>query len=264
MEDDEIDSEDEILQELLAVGKIKPGLNIPLHKKTDYVNNVPELNRILTCIKLDTAWIERLDIVNKPASLAPELCMEFKEQEEFVKSGRSDSLSLNEFKREILFHRQAQLAVLEGIARLKSQGVPTIRPDDYFAEMMKSDEHMQKVRHSLLQKQAGLERSEKMKKIRSEKKFAKQKQVETTLRKQKEKRTLSEEIKKYRKGMRTNLDFLEKKTPRKMGESNRLNKKRISKNEKYGFGPKRKNGFKRAAQKNRPGKSRRKNKNKSY
>lgn len=75
MEDDEIDSEDEIvsiknfnrirllrfpyliiflssyikiklvtfffqLQELLAVGKIKPGLNIPLHKKTDYVNNV--------------------------------------------------------------------------------------------------------------------------------------------------------------------------------------------------------------------------------
>lgn len=70
---------------------------------------------------------------------------QFKEQEEFVKSGRSDSLSLNEFKREILFHRQAQLAVLEGIARLKSQGVPTIRPDDYFAEMMKSDEHMQKV-----------------------------------------------------------------------------------------------------------------------
>lgn len=28
------------LQELLAAGKIKPGLNIPVYKKTDYVNNV--------------------------------------------------------------------------------------------------------------------------------------------------------------------------------------------------------------------------------
>ena len=73
------------------------------------------------------------------------LLSQIKEQENLVKSGRSDSLSLNEFKRETLFHRQAQLAAIEGIARLKSQGVPTLRPDDYFAEMMKSDEHMQKV-----------------------------------------------------------------------------------------------------------------------
>ena len=68
-----------------------------------------------------------------------------KEQEDFVKSGRSDSLALNEFKRETMFHRQAQLAAMEGISRVKLQGIPTIRPDDYFAEMMKSDEHMQKV-----------------------------------------------------------------------------------------------------------------------
>lgn len=70
-----------------------------------------------------------------------------KEQEEFVKSGRSDNLALNEFKRETTFHRQAQLAAMEGIARIKSQGIPTIRPDDYFAEMMKTDEHMQKVNY---------------------------------------------------------------------------------------------------------------------
>lgn len=80
---------------------------------------------------------------------------------------------------------------------------------------------MKQVQHSLLQKQAGLKRSEKMKKIRTEKKLAKQKQVEVTLRKQKEKRTLSEEIKKYRKGIRTDLDFLEKKPSQKMNEPNR-------------------------------------------
>lgn len=67
------------------------------------------------------------------------------------------------------------------------------------------------VRRSLLQKQTGLERSEKIKKIRLEKKMAKQKQVESVLRKQKEKRGLNEEIKKYRKGVRTDLDFLDNK-----------------------------------------------------
>lgn len=52
---------------------------------------------------------------------------------------------MNEFKRETNFHRQAQSAVLEGLTRLKALGIPTKRPDDYFAEMAKSDSHMQKV-----------------------------------------------------------------------------------------------------------------------
>jgi len=42
-------------------------------------------------------------------------------------------------------HRQAQAAVLEGIQRLHELNVPTKRPDDYFAEMVKSDAHMKKV-----------------------------------------------------------------------------------------------------------------------
>lgn len=51
----------------------------------------------------------------------------------------------DEFKRESLFYRQAQSAVLEGLARLKAMNIPTKRPDDYFAEMAKSDAHMKKV-----------------------------------------------------------------------------------------------------------------------
>ena len=43
------------------------------------------------------------------------------------------------------FHRQAQAAVLEGIPRLQRLGVRTKRPDDYFAQMAKTDAHMQKV-----------------------------------------------------------------------------------------------------------------------
>ena len=53
----------------------------------------------------------------------------------------------NDFKRELLFYRQAQAAVMEALPRLKSMGIATRRPDDYFAQMAKSDQHMQKVSH---------------------------------------------------------------------------------------------------------------------
>ena len=54
----------------------------------------------------------------------------------------------NDFKRELKFYRQAQATVLEVIPRLQSMGVPTKRPDDYFAQMAKSDDHMNKVRNT--------------------------------------------------------------------------------------------------------------------
>ena len=41
--------------------------------------------------------------------------------------------------------RQAQAAVLEALPLLQQNDIPTKRPDDYFAEMVKSDEHMEKV-----------------------------------------------------------------------------------------------------------------------
>ena len=51
------------------------------------------------------------------------------------------------------------------------------RPDDYFAEMAKSDEHMQKVRKNLMAKQAAQARTEKVRQLRDQKKMAKRVQV---------------------------------------------------------------------------------------
>lgn len=51
----------------------------------------------------------------------------------------------NDFMREMNFYRQAQATVLEGFCKLEDLGLPTVRPSDYFAEMAKSDDHMQKV-----------------------------------------------------------------------------------------------------------------------
>ena len=42
-------------------------------------------------------------------------------------------------------YRLGQSTVLEAIPKLKALGIKTRRPDDYYAEMSKSDDHMHKV-----------------------------------------------------------------------------------------------------------------------
>lgn len=208
----------------------------------------------LSEIKLNLPWVERLDMVNAPAPLAPELALQMQEQEvrrakqlqgnkKLPQYESSQDPVLNDFRRETMFHRQAQGAVIDGIARLKKLGVPTFRPDDYFAEMAKSDVHMQKVRENLVKKQAISQRSEKVRQLRQQKKVAKQMQVEATLKKHAEKRKMLEEVKKYRKGIRQDLNFLEdKKKPQNKEPHRKMNlkaqMKAKSKANKYGYGGK--------------------------
>lgn len=268
IEDIENDSDLE-LQEAYAKGLVKPGLNIVStdHKK-HYANDVVELKRKLSEIKLKLDWVERLDLVNDCAPLAPELALKLQEEElqheaKFSKvkgKGRksqnvkTEDLALNDFRRETLFHRQAQAAVLIGIPKLGEQGVKTKRPDDYFAEMAKSDQHMQKVREVLMKKQHAQERTEHVRQLRQLRKVGKQVQKEAKVRQANEKRKLLEEVKKYRKGLRTDLDFLEekKKKPkptvsqgdRKGPMDKKVHAKRRYKDQKFGFGGK-KRGMKR-------------------
>ena len=49
-------------------------------------------------------------------------------------------------------------------------GVPFSRPDDFFAEMIKSDEHMAKVRQRLLDEAASMQAAERARKQRDLKK----------------------------------------------------------------------------------------------
>ena len=47
----------------------------------------------------------------------------------------SDDPVHNDYKREMLFYRQAQATVIESFSRLKNMGIPTKRPEDYFAQV---------------------------------------------------------------------------------------------------------------------------------
>lgn len=241
------------MQEAFAEGKLKPGLNIVEEKKEKvFINNVGDMKKKLNEIKLNLPWIETLDMINKQAPLAPELAAKLHENEQrranqlennkkLQKVNPADDPIINDFKREMMFHRQAQAAVVEGIGRLKAMNIVTKRPDDYFAEMAKTDEHMQKVRDALMKRQTEEQRREKVRQLRIQRKEGKAIQAQLKLKRQEEKKELMDQVKKVRKGQSTDMDFLNDNKPKS-------NKKSIEKqkykNKKFGFGGKKK-GMKR-------------------
>ncbi|XP_014670918.1 PREDICTED: probable rRNA-processing protein EBP2 isoform X2 [Priapulus caudatus] len=228
------DNSDYELQKAFEEGKLQAGLNYATPVPKTCINNKDGMKAKLTELKIDLKWVERMDSVNDPAPLAPEL-----EAEGIV---AEDEISAeDEFNRELRFYRQAQAAVLEGVPKLQKLSVPTRRPDDYFAQMVKSEDHMKKIRQKLLSKKVKMEMSEKAKKLRELRKFGKKVQVEVQQRRQKEKKQMLESVKKYRKGTTDNLDFLngDVKGDNKATASQqqgRGNKKRDYKNKKFGFG----------------------------
>jgi len=246
----EENSSDEELREAFKKGIIKPGLNIQVEPKKTFANNAPKMMEMVEEMTLNLPWVERLDMTNDLAPLAPELAMqierheqkrenEFKGNKKIPYIAPSADPVLNDFKREIMFHRQAQAAVTEGIIKLKELGIATKRPDDYFAEMAKADDHMQKVRKHLIAKQEGQQRSERVKQLRESRKMSKIIQRETLEKKQADKSKMLSDLKAFRKGKLKNLDFLDDDSkPRGHPKKRQLNKKRQERDKKFGFGGK--------------------------
>ncbi|XP_044299010.1 probable rRNA-processing protein EBP2 isoform X1 [Varanus komodoensis] len=245
------DSEDSVitdreLQEAFSKGSLKPGLNVVLEGQPKAFNNVDGLKQCLSEFQKHLSWVERLDITS---SLAQNTTT--------TASGHTldkDAIDPeDDFKREMRFYHQAQVSVLEALPRLHQLKIPTRRPDDYFAEMAKSDQQMQKIRQKLKSKQEAMEKSEKAKQLRALRKYGKKVQTEVLQKRQKEKSTMLNAVKKYQKGLSDKLDFLDgenssappEKKKKEEGVRGRSvkkgpNAKRRYKDQKFGFGGKKK------------------------
>lgn len=244
-EEDEEDEESELsdaeLQAAFAQGLLKPGMNVRVEKPKKCVNNVEGLKRCLADLRKDLPWVERLDLTNLPAK---DVLMKTEGDE--TKAAKAEVNAEDDFEREMFFYRQAQATVLQALPLLNKHGIATKRPDDYFAEMAKSDQQMQKIRKKLIAKQAIIERSEKAKQLREQRKFGKKVQIEVMQKRQKEKKAMMMAVKKYQKGMTDKLDFLE--GDQKPGKDSQGSKKAVSKkgpnakrkfkDKKFGFGGK--------------------------
>ncbi|XP_075688788.1 putative rRNA-processing protein EBP2 [Rhinoderma darwinii] len=227
---------DKELQEAFSQGKLKPGLNVVLEEKKRVPNDVNGLKQSLKDLKKDMSWVERLDVTAAPPPDPTE-----------QKVDDADEEAENDFRREMRFYRQAQAAVILALPRFKMLKVFTKRPDDYFAEMAKTDQHMQKVRRKLQSKQISMEKSEKAKQLRALRKYGKKVQIEVLQKRQKDKSNMMNQIKKYQKGLSDKLDFLEGDQPQQKAGGAKMkskkggpNSKRKYKDEKFGFGGRKK------------------------
>ncbi|KAF9869461.1 rRNA processing protein [Colletotrichum karsti] len=164
----------------------------------------------------------------------------------------------DDLQRELAILSQALEGARKGRTLLLKEGVPFSRPSDYFAEMAKDDGQMQKIKDKLIEEASNKKAAAEARKLRDLKKFGKQVQVAKLQERQKAKKDTLEKIKTLKRKRQEgsgNLDTHEgdlfdvavdnelkghrnSKTGGPRGSGSGVNAKRQKKNEKYGFGGK--------------------------
>ncbi|KAI5304376.1 rRNA-processing protein and EBNA1-binding protein ebp2 [Ascosphaera pollenicola] len=156
----------------------------------------------------------------------------------------------DDLQRELAFYTVCQTAAKEARSLLLKEGIPFSRPTDYFAEMVKSDEHMGKIKKKIYEEASAKKASAEAKRQRDLKKFGKQVQVAKLQQRQKEKREMLEKVSSLKRkrnaggttGPEDQSDLFDVALDdaNKPGDKTRAgpNIKRQKKNEKYGFGGK--------------------------
>ncbi|OSX59721.1 hypothetical protein POSPLADRAFT_1183396 [Postia placenta MAD-698-R-SB12] len=151
------------------------------------IDNKIALERIRDTIKLDSSlpWTETL-AVSYP---------------ETIDVGVDDDLN-----RELAFYKQALHGAQQARSLAAKHGLPFTRPSDYFAEMVKSDAHMERIRQRLLDEGAAIKRSEEKRKEREGKKFGKQVQMEKLQERERSKKEMEERLKGLKRKRKDALD----------------------------------------------------------
>ena len=105
----------------------------------------------------------------------------------------------DDLERELFFYNQAFGSVQDSIEKFDELKTKWRRPTDYFAEMVKSDDHMKRVKEKLLYEKKLGEEQEERRKQREAKKYAKQVQAEKLKERAQAKNKQINSIKEWRK-----------------------------------------------------------------
>ncbi|OJD29745.1 rrna processing protein [Diplodia corticola] len=224
-----------------------------------------DLDSVASEDKGDIVPHQRLTINNTSALLAAMHRIEWKTKKQPFSDHQSVTSDVaveiqdtnDDLNRELAFYQQALNAVNAARKALKKEGVPFTRPNDYFAEMVKSDEHMGKIKQKLIDEAAGKKASQEARRQRDLKKFGKAVQVAKEQEKAKAKKDTMEKInllKRKRQGAdlenENENDLFDvaledahetarkDKLDRRSGAGGATNHKRAKKDAKYGFGGK--------------------------
>ncbi|KAL1760233.1 eukaryotic rRNA processing protein EBP2-domain-containing protein [Schizophyllum commune] len=193
------------------------------------IDNTVALERIRDTIQLDPSlpWTETL-VLSYPNTIDVDV---------------EDDLN-----RELAFYKQALHGANAARALAAKHNFPFTRPADYFAEMVKSDAHMERIRQRLLDEKATIKKSEDKRREREGKKFGKQVQIEKLKEREQSKKDMEERLRSLK---RKHKDVLDKPVdddfdvavedaiadrPAKRGKPNGPKMARSARDKKFGYG----------------------------
>ncbi|KAL1676881.1 eukaryotic rRNA processing protein EBP2-domain-containing protein [Schizophyllum commune] len=154
----------------------------------------------------------------------------------------------DDLNRELAFYKQALHGANAARALAAKHNFPFTRPADYFAEMVKSDAHMERIRQRLLDEKATIKKSEDKRREREGKKFGKQVQIEKLKEREQSKKDMEERLRSLK---RKHKDVLDKPVdddfdvavedaiadrPAKRGKPNGPKMARSARDKKFGYG----------------------------
>jgi len=117
-----------------------------------------------------------------------------------IEHDQGEKVDVNDdLARELAFYTQALDGTRQAFEKLQSMKVRFLRPTDYYAEMVKTDAHMHKIKGRLLSEKKRIEEAEERRKARDSRKKAKEVQAEKKKERAKQKKEQIESVKKWRK-----------------------------------------------------------------
>ncbi|KAJ9096075.1 hypothetical protein QFC21_005440 [Naganishia friedmannii] len=113
----------------------------------------------------------------------------------------------DDLKRELAFYKQA-LSVVDKAKKLcQKSDIPFTRPTDYYAEMIKSDAQMARLRSNLVEEAASIKKSEQARKQRDLKKYGKEIQHEKLKQRLQDKKGLDERLRGVKRKRKDGADL---------------------------------------------------------
>eukprot|EP00521_Asterionellopsis_glacialis_P016552 CAMPEP_0195292144 /NCGR_PEP_ID=MMETSP0707-20130614/8640_1 /TAXON_ID=33640 /ORGANISM="Asterionellopsis glacialis, Strain CCMP134" /LENGTH=360 /DNA_ID=CAMNT_0040352541 /DNA_START=48 /DNA_END=1130 /DNA_ORIENTATION=+ len=179
------------------------------------------VTEMLLSEKRKMPWAEKFDVVAKDD-------LPFQENKLIVH---------DDLKREYAFYNMAVDAVTVARSLCEESSIPFSRPDDFFAEMVKTDDHMAKVKDRLIFETKKMDAFQQRKQNKEFKLHEKEKRAHKLAEKSKQKRLMLEKVEGYKKSHRGGT-MDDDDDDQFMGHLDG-NKKRQASDRKFGFGGKR-------------------------
>ena len=219
-------SDEELQKEIAALKSIQEESKGQVQKNKSYTNDRKAMEAKLESFRKSTVWAWK-----ETLSMSTELT-----GDDMVESVHDD------LQREMAFHTATVAAVADAHKRLRERKIPFQRPRDFYAEMLKSDDHMMKIKAELVAEKERMNAVDRRRKSQLNKKIQKELQEEKRKERNEKKKRMLSAVKQWRDkkkdGDEFGIDLMEAAVEEDQGPK-RKGKKRRAADQRWGTGPKR-------------------------